>query len=558
MNAAITINRTDVDGVPTFWVDTGRPTLSATLVFRAGLMDEPPARSGWLHLLEHVVMTGPEQHGLAVNGSVDLAFTTFDAEGDPAEVCAHLRRITDRLSAVPEIDLDHERQILAAEEREHGPATLDLGLVWRFGSQGPARAVFQGLGLGAADLAGLRELSQRLLTRGNAALILSGPPPAGLSLTLADGPAWPRTELPPMLNATGCYVHNVEGLLLHGVVPRTAAGQVTTMLMGHRLRESLRHRDGMAYSPGTDYLPVSPTRSILVASVDVEFDETQRASATMLSSINDLLLTGPSSEDLRRIVAERERDAVDPYAAFDWAALAARRHLEGLGETGPDQVVDEVRAVQPADVMATVGEFIATSMLGVPDPDVRPAIPLPPLDDPVDPTPAAPTSTHRAVIPLPGSPVIRTIDGGLHVAGKGVGMLFRFADVVACQATPNGTRRLIRGDGTSTEVATDAFHQGDQLRRHIDAGLDPSVVVPVPDPAGEEPVPTRGELGKDVLTALLWIALTVAIVGGLILQRLRPDLISIGTLGVIVAVVALALAVDGIRTWLRRRARTQP
>ena len=36
MNAAITINRTDVDGVPTFWVDTGRPTLSATLVFRAG------------------------------------------------------------------------------------------------------------------------------------------------------------------------------------------------------------------------------------------------------------------------------------------------------------------------------------------------------------------------------------------------------------------------------------------------------------------------------------------------------------------------------------------
>ena len=84
MNAAITINRTDVDGVPAFWVDTGRPTLSATLVVRAGLMDEPPARSGWLHLLEHVVMTGPEQHGLAVNGSVDLAFTTFDAEGDPA------------------------------------------------------------------------------------------------------------------------------------------------------------------------------------------------------------------------------------------------------------------------------------------------------------------------------------------------------------------------------------------------------------------------------------------------------------------------------------------
>ena len=554
MNSSIKVNRTDVDGVPTFWVDTGRPALSATLIFRAGLMDEPPARSGWLHLLEHVVLTGPEQHGLGVNGSVDLAFTTFDAEGDPDEVCAHLGRITDRLSVVPDGDLDHERQILAAEERERDPSPLDFGLVWRFGAAGPARAAFQGLGLGAAARPGLQELAQRLLPRGNAALILSAPPPAGLSLRLPDGPARPRAELPPMLNATGCYVHPVEGLMLHGMVPRTAAGQVTTMVTGHRLREALRHRDGMAYSPGTDYLPVSPTSSILIASVDVKFDETERASSTLFSSINDLLRTGPTSDDLRRIVAERERDAVDPYAAFDWAAAAARRHLEGLEESSPDQVVEQVRAVTSADVTAALGEVIATSMLGIPDPDVRKAVPLPPLDERVDPVPAAPTATYRTVIPLPGSPVVRTIDGGLHVAGKGAGTLFRYPDVIACQATPNGTRRLLRSDATSIELGTDAFHQGDRLRAHIDSGLDPSVVVPAPDPEGEEPVPTRGVLGKALLTTALWIALAVAVVGGLILHRLRPDLLSFGTLGVIVA-VAVALAADGI--WLTRRARSE-
>ena len=150
--------------------------------------------------------------------------------------------------------------------------------------------------------------------------------------------------------------------------------------------------------------------------------------------------------------------------------------------------------------------------------------------------------------------VVRTIDGGLHVAGKGAGTLFRYPDVIACQATPNGTRRLLRSDATSIELGTDAFHQGDRLRAHIDSGLDPSVVVPAPDPEGEEPVPTRGVLGKALLTTALWIALAVAVVGGLILHRLRPDLLSFGTLGVIVA-VAVALAADGI--WLTRRARSE-
>ena len=43
-----------VDGVRTFWVDSGRPTLAATLMFRVGAADETVATSGWLHLLEHL------------------------------------------------------------------------------------------------------------------------------------------------------------------------------------------------------------------------------------------------------------------------------------------------------------------------------------------------------------------------------------------------------------------------------------------------------------------------------------------------------------------------
>lgn len=40
------VHETAIDDVRTFWVDSGRPTLAATLMFRVGLADETLATSG--------------------------------------------------------------------------------------------------------------------------------------------------------------------------------------------------------------------------------------------------------------------------------------------------------------------------------------------------------------------------------------------------------------------------------------------------------------------------------------------------------------------------------
>ncbi|MBO0845303.1 MAG: hypothetical protein J2P22_07820 [Nocardioides sp.] len=40
------VHQTRVDGVRCFWVDSGRPTLSALLLFRFGIADEPIVEAG--------------------------------------------------------------------------------------------------------------------------------------------------------------------------------------------------------------------------------------------------------------------------------------------------------------------------------------------------------------------------------------------------------------------------------------------------------------------------------------------------------------------------------
>ena len=73
------VRETVVDGVRTMWVDSGRPTLLATLMFRAGRADEVLTTAGWLHLLEHLALHGLHRGSLAVNGSVarDVAWPDY-------------------------------------------------------------------------------------------------------------------------------------------------------------------------------------------------------------------------------------------------------------------------------------------------------------------------------------------------------------------------------------------------------------------------------------------------------------------------------------------------
>ena len=89
-----TLHQTNVDGVQCFWVDSGRPTLSAGLMFRCGIADEPLQESGWLHMLEHLALHDRGGGALHVNGSVTPLLTMFESHGPADQVVDHLTGVT--------------------------------------------------------------------------------------------------------------------------------------------------------------------------------------------------------------------------------------------------------------------------------------------------------------------------------------------------------------------------------------------------------------------------------------------------------------------------------
>lgn len=63
------MHETLVDGIPTFFVETGQ-TLRATLSFRVGMTDEVLAATGSTHLAEHLAMHDLQQPSVLSNATV--------------------------------------------------------------------------------------------------------------------------------------------------------------------------------------------------------------------------------------------------------------------------------------------------------------------------------------------------------------------------------------------------------------------------------------------------------------------------------------------------------
>ena len=83
------ITATEVDGVPTFWVDAPGP-YTALLSFRVGSADEPASMRGISHLVEHLALGPLGIQDYDHNGSVEPIRTQFVASGSPDEVVRYL------------------------------------------------------------------------------------------------------------------------------------------------------------------------------------------------------------------------------------------------------------------------------------------------------------------------------------------------------------------------------------------------------------------------------------------------------------------------------------
>ncbi len=470
------LHDTEIDGVRCFWVDTGRPTLAAQLVFRQGVADEPLPESGWLHLLEHLALHGRGGGALQVNGSVSLLLTSFDAHGPPAEVADHLREVTAWLVDPRFVELERERGVLRAEaETRGGPVTGALG--WRYGAQGPGVCAYPEPGLARATADPLRERASRVFTAGNAVLLLDGPPPDNLRLELPDR----RLQAPPQAipceeSLPAAYVDG-PGVVVSGVVSRSHEATFVPDLLQRQLRRRLRDEAGGAYAPWAVYEPVDDDRAVVVAGSDL-LPELHKTIATVVTELaKDLARRGPEAAALQELVVQRTQALHDPYAAFGVALRAGHAVLNGREPQTFDEIREELTATDVERVRGHLAEFSASMLVGLP----------PEADNlflrKLELIPESPQARRRTFrnVNWPadrGELVVAPDRIELRAGGDARGAAVD--DVIALFAFADGGRHVLRSDGYGINVDPRVWRRGEDAVAEIDRIVPADRHLPVP------------------------------------------------------------------------------
>lgn len=471
------LHETDVDGVRCFWVDTGRPTLAALLIFRQGMADEPLAESGWLHLLEHLALHGRGGGALHVNGSVSMLHTTFDVHGPHAAVVEHLAAVTTWLSEPAFHEFERERDVLAAESALRG-GSAQRAFGWRYGAVGPGTVSHDEPGVGRATPELLTERARRVFTRDNATLVLDGPPPADLRLVLPGGALLlptPATVLEKTIPAAYC---DDAGLVLSGVVTRSSAATVAQEILQRALRERLRETAGAAYAPWASYEPVDQDKALLLGVSDILPKLLPELADNILHLVKALRTEPVPEAWLREVVESRLQSVRDPYFATSLAGRAAHFHLNGQLPQSEEQILTELSGLRGDDVAASLAEFCGSLLLGIPS-ATRWRDQLPMLAQPHVWT--RPEGRGFRSVDWPASNAeLRVGPDRIEMSGGDKALAVAFDDVVGLFVFGDGGRYVLGRDGWGLHVLPSAWRRGSAAVVALDAAIPTGLHLPHP------------------------------------------------------------------------------
>ncbi|MCF6377027.1 hypothetical protein L2K70_05390 [Nocardioides KLBMP 9356] len=514
------VHETDVEGVRTFWVDSGRPTLAATLMFRAGMADERLTTSGWLHLLEHLALHGLPRGTLAVNGSVGVLSTTFSMHGPPDQVVAALAQVTRRL-ADPDLDeLERERRVLTAESATRGgPVQRAMGM--RYGAQGPGLVSYDDVALGRADAASLIELSRSAFASGNGTLALDGPPPEGLELALPEGPTWPERGAQVMEQPRTAYVEPA-GLVLSGTVERTPYSALVPVVVEDALRRRLRDQDGAAYAPYSLYEPVDADRAVVLAGSDVSPATHETLLRTVLELADTLAADGPEPQSLADITAAMRQGFTDPYNVGFLSHRAAAQALRGRPLEQLDELLAELDAVSPETLVPGLATFHDTLMVGAPSGTHE----HPALSMVEQPQVTALRKGVRSVNWPADASRMHLVDRVLVVGNDRSAVQYPVDDLAGYLTWEDGARGLVLADGWSFSIVPAAWSGGTDYVARLDQLVPRELHLPQPRTTAPEPPPRHGLVARwsgglrrttsaraaRALALLLWLLVAAVVV----------------------------------------------
>lgn len=480
--------------------------------------------------------------------------TVLTVAGPPAEAGSLLSAVAAKLWRPDPARVAGRIEALRRTPRGAGPLTE--ALFWRFGAVGLGVSRMDRVGLATATPERLAIYARRVFARGNAAVALDAPPPPTLRLDLPEGGRQPLPRPRQVSSTPASYAHSDPAVILTGLLPRSASALLTVRILEAKVVATLRHAEGVSYSPQGGYLGLG-NDAITTLLVDVQPGSEERAAGCIATSLAQLASLGPAPQDLedqRRAYLQQLRN-LSEHDSRPW--LLAQGELTGRPPASIDELERELSEVSPQSVARDASFWRNSALLGLP-PGVSVPDGYPTATAPADPELREVASVHRSLDGDLGEFGLDEIQ--LSPQGIRMGtMTFWFADVVAMLAWPDGLRQLFRRDGWHLRVEPNLWEGGHGISRALDAAVDPALVAHLPAREVDEipQSPTTIALTKQAeairkrARRLPWlIGLVVVFFGGF---DLLLEATGAGTQHVFLLVGAPVLAFILVATWLVKR-----
>jgi zinc protease len=529
----VEFERSSVDGVPVFWTESADEML-AGLVFRVGRADESLARGGITHLVEHLALypLGVDG-GKHYNGQVDAVTTTFVRRGRPEEIAEFFRAVCQNLHDLPTERLEREKQVLRTEAGGRRPEMTGPLFVERYGADTYGLPSYPEYGINAVQAPGLTAWADRYFTRGNAALwVAGGPPPRGLALDLPDGPAVPAPQPAGKPLPTPAYANApVPGVAWSALVGRSLAAQTYAAILDRRLRQELRHKQAVAYSPSVTYALRDQQMAHVLSVVDGLPEVHSLLVSAFIREIERLADKDVSEDELRSAIDSLRSNADTSRGAIQWVTSAARNSIMGRPTRSVATWEDDLKAVSVAQVREAGREALASSLFVLPQRSV-PHRRFTWLSGHSD-TAVAGRKIRSADSPLDRARLVVGADGVSLVRGQVITTV-RAAECAALLKWSDGGRQFIGRDGVTIRIEPALWRlkkQAGQLDAMVPA--DRLVTMPYRDKAT---VPRP------------WTSRRTRAVGWLLMEPLPALITGVAPVVAVLLVLAIVAPPDGTVT----------
>ncbi|HUR23884.1 MAG TPA: hypothetical protein VMZ73_08450 [Acidimicrobiales bacterium] len=467
----------EVSGIPVVWQHRPGP-LVAAVGFRVGRADEPLARGGVTHLVEHLALSGIGDVLWDYNGWVNGSTTWFGFRGRPDELGAFLARLQQGLTDLPVDRLDAEIGVLGAEDARRPGSIAGRCLGYWFGSVGWGTLEYPEYGLNRMDEERAQAWCANRFGRDNAVLWMTGQPPgdAALELPAVAFHAEPEAQPQPFrVGPTTWLTHQQRVTAISYLAPRTDDTLRAATILQSRLRALLRGREGLSYDIGLSVDPLD----VATAHVLLTADGTSPDIVGIIEeAIGELVDDGPTEEELIHQQAAYLRAAEDDASLPSRLGGLAHERLCGwptrdvptrfdLDDDTAPQVIESIEAAVAGALVLVPPGVAVPSSFAVPAPEPRART----LEG----------RTFKLLHPDYGGPQHRLVIGAAGVTDINGAQRVTVAveDVTAALLWPDGSRALIASDGTMVSFDPALWSGPRSALRSLDTALPTEVSVPM-------------------------------------------------------------------------------